>query len=222
MARKGSVPGWRSLSRATEEELFLDHHRRGTEDRGSLRFPDHLAHALLAAGHARGDVYLGAAAERPYHLFVGRLALDHRLGGQDAIVVARLSLQRVEIDVLILKRVHQLVVDRDRDDLVGRAIHDVEHFRLRIVDAEDLLGEQIDEELSHVHGIGNQPEHLVRDLLAGELALGRGILELREHEGTNLIARLDLELRRMLEGDADGLLDQRDIFRDTIGVRPVL
>ena len=95
-----------------KQQSFLNHHRRRREDRlVLLRFANRRAHDLPAAGKLRGEV--ARAAGHDEDLLVRRLALDHRLHRGRSIVVARDMLERIEIDVLILKRMHQLVHDRD-------------------------------------------------------------------------------------------------------------
>ena len=54
-------------------------------------------------------VAIFAAAEHALHLLERRLPLDHCLRRDLAVVVASELLDGVEIDVLVLQRVHQLV-----------------------------------------------------------------------------------------------------------------
>ena len=104
-------------------------------------------------------------------MLVGRLPFDHRLGRSLPIIVARRSLQRIEVDVLILQRMNELVHDRDSDVLVRGPLHHVQHSRVRIVVTKDLFGVEIQKELAHVHRLGDEAEDFVRRLLSGKLAL---------------------------------------------------
>ena len=73
-------------------------------------------------------------------------------------------------------------------DFVGwSAIDHVEDFGLRVVEAHDLLGQQVLELRPQMHGVGYEAEQLVRHLTADEIMLrmtGREFLfQERAHVG---------------------------------------
>ena len=111
-------------------------------------------------------------------MLVHRLAFDHRLHRRLAIVVADEVLERVQVDVLILERVHELVHDGDPDILLRGAVDDVEELRLGVVVADDLLGEDLHEELAQLERVRQESEQLVRHLLASDRFLHRRLVQL--------------------------------------------
>src|ERR1051326_1857314 len=115
---------------------------------------------------------------------------------------------------------HQLVHDRDPGIFLGRAVHDVQNLRLRIVIADDLLGEHAHEQIGDVQRVGQQAEQLVDRLLIGYLLLRLGLAQLLDEEIANPIARANLELGRRLVLDAERALDLRHVGRDFVGERP--
>src|SRR6185312_6959806 len=106
---RAKIPHEFRAAQIREYERLLNHHWRTRVDgHRSLVVLNRLADTVPSAGH--GDGYV-AGSEHGVYLLVNRLALEHCLLGGLAIVVAGELLNRIEIHVLVLQRVHQLVSD---------------------------------------------------------------------------------------------------------------
>jgi hypothetical protein len=220
------IPGWRLLAHALDElgaaQIGEDHdllHQQrclGEARHGSVLVADLVADHLPAAGKAGGEVRL--AADGHHHVLVGRLPLDHRGDRRLPVVVAREVFERVEVEVLILQRVHQLVRDGDPGDgVIVAALHHVQRLALGVVEPDDLFGEEVQVHPLEIHLIGEHPEALVGALLAGQLALDGRVPQLLLQVGADLLPRPDLDLRPGLEGQPHAPLNARDrVIRDAV------
>ena len=195
----GIAPGFRSVkvrmnsmpAQIREEQSLLDEHRRSREHRhGGLPLPDRVADLVPLRRHEQR----GTAVRLQRH--PERLPLDHRLRGEHAVVVALDVLDRIEVHVLVLQRVHELVLHQHAHLLHGRILDDVQHLRLRVVEAHHLFGEQIEHQRAEIERVGEDAEPAQQLLLRGEVA---GRLRLVEHlleEGAHFRFGLHLVLRR--------------------------
>ena len=134
--------------------------------------------------------------------------------GEHAIVVALDVQQRVEIRVLILQRVHELVLHDEADLLRLRAIDHVEHLRRGIVEADDLLGVEIEHERAQIEILGDEAEPPEEDLLRVEIGLRALVLELLHEKIVHLLLGATLQHGLLLEFEPGHLLDLRDRLGD--------
>src|SRR5205823_10187583 len=108
-------------------------------------------------------------------------ALEDGLRGGAAVVLSLELDQRVEVQVLMLQRVHQLVRD-DESGLAGVDVGgDVQRVGVGIEVPGYLLGEQVDHAAPQVERIRDEAEQAVGGLRAGELGRRQVVVELVDH-----------------------------------------
>ncbi len=152
-----------------EDQLLLEDEWRARKDRHRCGLlTDQLPYTVPAAGQACHEV----VADHRLHRFQRRLTLDHGLRSHLPVAVPLHALEGVEIEILILERVHELVIQDGRRLIARGTLDNVEHLGARVVIADDLLLEEIDQERLQVHGRRDQTESHVENLQATELVLG--------------------------------------------------
>ncbi|MBK7075322.1 MAG: hypothetical protein IPH44_23800 [Myxococcales bacterium] len=200
-----------------------EQHRLAQRDR---RLVDELAAALL-------DVHAGG--EQADHLIViprravalagqpvldhqrHAVALDQRLPGQRrvAVVLGRLH-PRGQPEVLVLQRVGDLVGHQHVGPAVvgGRLGRDVQLGLGRIVEAGDLLGQQVDHQLVDVGGHRHQAPALAHRGVGGALGGRRVLVHAQEDPGPQPGVVHDALGDRALDGEA---AQRRDLGGDVVG-----
>src|SRR5438477_1983044 len=136
-----------------------------------------------------------------------RLALENRLRRRPPVVRVALLDDRIEVDVLILQRMHELVghhhAELQRLDIFGN----VEGVGIGIVIAGNLFGEHVDHRRPQLERIGNQPEQAERRLQSAELGGWQVLIDLVNEVVANLGACPAQDERFALEGQSRGLRD---------------
>src|SRR2546422_3175298 len=139
-----------------------------------------------------------------------RLPLENRLRRAAPIVLTLELHQRVEVQVLVLQRVHQLVRDHEtglaRIDVGG----DVERVRVGIEVPRYLLGQEVDHGAAQVERIGDQAEQPVRGLRALELGGREVVVELADDVVPNLRATATQHDGTLAKPEAGGPLEGGD------------
>src|SRR5204862_5684708 len=179
------------------------------------RAPEHLHLILLAAARRPQLPEVEQAFDlllRHEHLDLGerRLSFEDRLRRAATIVLALQLHQRVEVQVLVLQRVHQLVRDHEtglaRIDVGG----DVERVRVGIEVPRYLLGQEVDHGAAQVERIGDQAEQPVRGLRALELGGREVVVELVDDVVPNLPAAATQHDGALSKPQAGGAFDGGD------------
>ncbi len=137
------------------------------------------------------------------------MAFEHRL---DRGLLVRAGLdphQRIEREVLVLQRVHQLV--REHKAQRGRVGSDdaVQRRRLRIVESRHLLGIEIEEQPLQVERIGDEAEEAIHRLDPFLPCRREVLLQLAQEENSHLLPGLERRVRRALESQPGRTLDHR-------------
>jgi hypothetical protein len=163
-----------------EQRPLANDERRLREHRRALRLlADDLADPLPPAGEPRREL---ARAE----LRVRRLPLERRVDRGRAVALAGPPHEGVDVDVLVLQRVHHLVAERDVGGRRVGALHDVQRLRARLVVADDLLLVHPRQQRRQVDRVGEEPEPLVGDCHRGHVAPRGGVGELAVEELAHL------------------------------------
>src|SRR5438477_2620835 len=179
------------------------------------RAPEHLHLILLAAERRPQLPEVGQAFDlllRHEHQDLGerRLSFEDRLRRAATIVLALQLHQRVEVQVLVLQRVHQLVRDH-QTRLAGIDVgRDVERVRVGIEIARHLLGQEVDHGAAQVERIGDQTEQPIRSLRAGELGGREVVIELVDDVVANLRAAAAQHDGTLAKAQAGGPFDGGD------------
>ena len=128
-------------------------------------------------------------------------------------------MHRIQADVLVLERVHQLVGDRYAGQVLRGAVDDVQHLCMRIVEADDLLLEQIRQKRLELQGVGNHAEALVSRFLPSDVVGCQRVSQLFGDELADLLLGTRLDFGWRLELQPDRFLDHRHRLRDFCGIR---
>jgi len=138
-----------------------------------------------------------------------RLALEDGLRRRAAVVLPLELDEGIEVEVLVLERVHQLVRD-DEPDLQGIDVGgDIERVRVGIVIAGDLLGQQVHHRAPQVERIRDEAEEPVGGLGAGEFGGREVAVELVDDVVAHLGTAAAQYERMAPEPEPGGPLDRR-------------
>src|SRR5882762_3928702 len=181
--------------------------------------PEHL-HLILLRAQGRSQVpEVGQAFElllrhEDQDLRQCRLPLEDRLRRRAAIVLALELHQGVEVQVLVLQRVHQLVGDHETR-LAGIDVgRDIQGVRVGVEVSRNLLRQEIDHRAAQVERIGNQTEQPVRRLRALELGGREVIVELVDDVVPDLRAAAAQHDGTLAKPQPGGPLDGGDHLQD--------